>query len=157
MSDPSSIGMSWAQQPSGIMPKDRAHLQELIEEALREWSDETPERDEDGDFPIRTDDAEIILRPFDEQAVMELMSPVLVEITNPPAAEELANELNAQPGPIKFIYTQGAIVAFAYVFTTPWVPDHLSIAIGGLSETVASLDDDLDRRVSGEYVVERDS
>lgn len=154
MSDPSSIGMSWS-QPAGVMPKDRAHLQELIEEALRGWSDEAPERDEDGDFPIRTDDAEIILRPFEDQAVMELMAPILVEVQNPPAAEELANELNGRPGPIKFIYTQGAIVAFAYVFTMPWVADHLSIAIGGLSETISDLDDDLDKRVSGEYVVER--
>lgn len=154
MSDPSSIGMSW-NQSVGVMPEDRAHLQQLIEEALTEWSDEAPERDEDGDFPIRTDDAEIILRPFEDQAVMELMAPVLVDIQNPPAAEELATELNGQPGPIKFIYTQGAIVAFAYIFTTPWVSDHLSIAIGGLSETIASMDDELDKRVSGDYVVER--
>jgi len=137
--------------PEYLHPKNQAELLEVALETLRSSlgvADLVP--DKDGDIPVRSGSTAVFVRVMPFAPVIELFSPLLVEL---PASEGLLAELNELNGKylhVRFSHAGDTVMATVHLVADPFVPGQLTEALQVLAQLGDSLDNDLQTRFGGE-------
>jgi hypothetical protein len=99
--------------------------------------------DEDGDFPLRSGSIMVFVRVLEDQVLVSLFSPVLVDVADTDALRRALIDVQGQLPLIHFVVEGGVVTAAAQVIADPLVPDHLHRAIALMIRVCDGLDDQL--------------
>lgn len=135
--------------PQAVQPVNREHLDQLVDRAMSSVVGCLPERDSDGDLPIRAGRAVVFVRSHDRAPVVRIFSLMAVDISDLEAAERETNTLNRQVEGIKFLLCDDTIVATVDLSALPFVADHLRFTVARLVAVVSDNAEFLASRVSG--------
>ncbi len=103
--------------------------------------------DDDGDFPLRSGSAMVFIRVLEEQGIVSLFSPVLIEVEDTDALRRALIDLQGHVPLVHFVVDGGVVTAAAQVLANPLVPDHLHRVIG----LMINICDELDDRLQGDF------
>lgn len=135
-------------------PTGPEHLKSLIDQTLIALTGEEPERDEDGDIPIRTGHSIAYVMPHPTEPVIRMVALVVDDVRDPVAAENAITRLNRKVGGAKFILKGDRIAATFELIASPFVPEHLELALSRFCDIVAEHDLGLAHRCGGHVVVD---
>jgi len=116
---------------------------ELVDAALVPVVGGVPAHDDGGDIPIRSGSAIAFVRVAVDGPLIELFSPVLVEVEGSPLALERISQLNRWVRFVSFGWDSGTVYASMHLYCHPFVPEHLRHAVGVLTSVADRLDDEL--------------
>ncbi|HEY5184440.1 MAG TPA: hypothetical protein VIM19_05945 [Actinomycetes bacterium] len=103
--------------------------------------------DEDGDFPLRSGSTMVFVRVLEDQGLVSLFSPVLVDVDDTDALRRALIDVQGQVPLIHFVVEGGVVTAAAQVIAGPLVPDHLHRVIA----LMIGVCDQLDDRLQGDF------
>jgi hypothetical protein len=141
-------------QPLATTPDSRAHLEQLVDQALLQLLGHLPNRDEDGDIPVVSGTAVVFVRTLPHAPVIRIWSEVVVEVRDLDRAKFEVQVLNRDRPFAKFVLVDDRIVAQMHVLADPFVPDHLRQTLAMMCGLADEVDDDLAVRVSGRRFLE---
>lgn len=143
-------GPSAASDGPGITaPRNRPHLQALIDETLIPLVGHVPSRDSDGDVPIPADTAVAFVRALHDRPAIQLYAEVVRKVQEPERAAFEVSVLNRDSWTTKYTFVDDRIIATVTFPAMPFVPSHLHMALSAFLEEIDGVDDDLAVRVSG--------
>ncbi len=160
-------GFDWAgedapstEEPSGanppaIYPRNREHLDELIDETLTEMFGATPQRDSDGDVPVPAGTGVIFVRTHEDSQLIRLFALMATDIKDLDAAIHEVGTLNRDVDSVKFVVYKNSVIASAELFAWPFAPTQLRPLLAHMREVVKEHDTDLARRVGGRVFLDR--
>lgn len=127
--------------PRCVQPRDKAHLQQLVDKALEPWFGFPPEHDNDGDIPLRfaAGTAYVSVKP--SEPVVEINSTLVHSVSGRTRAAELLVDLNLQLPDVMLHLVQDCVVAQVRVSGAPFVADHLLWAVRMLSHVWEQVDE----------------
>lgn len=128
---------------------DREQIQRMVDQALTEYLGELPRKDSDGDIPVRSGTALVFIRVLDDHPLVELKSPLVVDISGRTRAAEVVADLNATWRQAKFVLIRDVVVLLLELPTVPFVARHLVEALAYISRLADDLDDELADRLGG--------
>ncbi|NMM86137.1 hypothetical protein B2J88_17470 [Rhodococcus sp. SRB_17] len=131
-------------------PHDVDHLKELVTLALIPMLGNLPERDGDGDIPIRVGSTVMFIGPLADSLDVQLFSPLVQDISNRTRAAEVIADLNRKWSRIKFVLIDDRLSVFLEVAGSPFVPKHLTDTCASLTSFLRSVDDEFAARIGGE-------
>ncbi|MEV0948197.1 hypothetical protein [Rhodococcus sp. NPDC049939] len=134
---------------SAVVPRDVEHLQELITLALVPLLGVLPERDPDGDVPIRMSNTILFVGPVADSVDVQLFAPLVHNISDRTRAAEVTADLNRTWSRIKFILVDDRLSAFVEVPGNPFVPQHLTDNCSLFSDFLETVDDEFSKRFGG--------
>lgn len=148
---------SWQDQPRppagpedvAIVPADRADLDRLVDEQLRQILGHPPMRDPDGDVAIRMGSAMIFLRSTPDASEVVVFSPLVHDVSGRSRACEVLNDLNVELRYGRFALHKDRVYVQASVLARPFVPAHLRQVLGVISQVADWIDDDLADKLGG--------
>jgi len=105
--------------------------------------------DSDGDIPLRYGSAMVFVRVFGDPPIIRVFSPVLAEARMGVDLAQVVNELNGQHLFVKWLISDGSVVASVDLFGDPLAAQHVLHACGVLGETVNELDEQLQEQFGG--------
>lgn len=127
----------------------RADIQRVVDETLTRHLGELPRKDGDGDIPVRAGSALVFVSVLHDLPLVELKSPLVVDIEGRTRAAEIIADLNATWRQAKFVLIRDVVVLLLELPTEPFVPQHLVGALTYISSLADQLDDELARRLGG--------
>ncbi|HRV68691.1 MAG TPA: hypothetical protein P5108_04495 [Marmoricola sp.] len=130
-------------------PRDREHLDQLLDQFFLAHVGDTPERDEDGDIAIEVGESVVYLRASQDAPVVNLFCLVATDISDQDAALYEVNELNRRIDGVNFFVVNDRIHASAALIAMPLLFDSLNHVFRSMCELVASNDRQLARRTGG--------
>lgn len=130
-------------------PEGYEDLQRMVDEALAPVFGHPPNKDADGDIPIRSGSAMVFVRVRRDSPVVEVFAPLVRDITGRTRAAEVVADLNRKALLIKFLLIEDSVLAGIALPAVPFVPEHLRAMLSLLSDTADDLDDGLAERLSG--------
>jgi hypothetical protein len=131
------------------MPRDRQHLNDLVDAELAEMYGHQPIRDAEGDVAIRVGSTMLFLRtPQDGQEVV-VFAAVVHDVAGRSRAAEVLNDLNVEARWVKFQLIRDRVFVTISVLSRPFVPNHLHQAVRILSEVADGIDDELAAKLNG--------
>ncbi|MFW6598487.1 T3SS (YopN, CesT) and YbjN peptide-binding chaperone 1 [Propionibacteriaceae bacterium Y2011] len=139
---------------AAVMPTDQAHLDGLVDEALTTMFGHTPNRDSDGDVPIRTGDGIVFVCTDDSAQWVRLLSPVVVDIHDTEAAAETVAGLNRDLAGMKFTLEEHQMIAAVDVPAMPFSADQLRLLVHQLCKLIASRGGELAAQLDGHTFAE---
>ncbi|WP_072688255.1 T3SS (YopN, CesT) and YbjN peptide-binding chaperone 1 [Rhodococcus marinonascens] len=142
---------------SAVLPRDVEHLQELIMLSLVPLLGLLPERDPDGDVPIRMGNTILFVGPVADSFDVQLFAPLIYDISDRTRAAEVTGDLNRTWSRIKFILVDDRLSAFLEVPGNPFVPQHLTDTCNLFSEFLETVDDEFSKRFGGKLSFYRDN
>ncbi|AOW94862.1 hypothetical protein BFN03_11740 [Rhodococcus sp. WMMA185] len=142
---------------SAFVPRDVEHLQELITHALVPLLGILPERDPDGDIPIRMHNTILFVGPIADSVDVQLFAPLVHSISDRTRAAEVTADLNRTWSRIKFVLVDDRLSAFLEVSGNPFVPQHLTDNCSLFSDFLESVDDEFSKRFGGKLSFYRDN
>ncbi|MFV0461138.1 MAG: T3SS (YopN, CesT) and YbjN peptide-binding chaperone 1 [Actinomycetales bacterium] len=128
---------------------DREHIQQLVDEALARYLGQPPHKDSDGDIPIRSGSALVFIRVLEDEPLVELKSPLVVDIAGRTRAAEVVADLNATWRQAKFVLVRDVVVLLLELPTTPFIAEHLIESLALVSRLADDLDNELAERLGG--------
>jgi hypothetical protein len=129
-----------ADLPAAVVPRGREDLGALVVRALATVLGHTPHRDADGDVPVRTSGALTFVRVHRTEPVVELLCPLVEQVTDRARAADLVAELNRGRGLVRLSLVEDSVVAGATLPALPFVAQHLRDALELMGETVETFD-----------------
>lgn len=138
-----------ADMPRAVMPEDTEHLRALVDEALTPVFGHVPEKDADGDIPVRSGSALVFVRVLPDLPVVGLFAPLVRGITGRTRAAEVLSDLNRTWTMVKFVLVDDGVLAVIQLPAVPFVAEHLRDMLGLLSQVADALDDELADRLEG--------
>jgi hypothetical protein len=130
-------------------PVDRDHLDQLIDQALTPMLGHTPERDSDGDVPLRAGSAVVFVRSHGRTPLIRLFAEMVVEIADTDAAVHEVDALNREIEGVKFSLHGDKVLASADLLALPFAAEHLQCLLAHVCDVVSSHDAALARRTGG--------
>jgi hypothetical protein len=130
-------------------PTSREGIQQLLDMTLTDHLGQEPHKDGDGDIPIRSGSALVFIKVLEDQPLIELKSPLVVDISGRTRAAEVIADLNATWRMAKFVLIRDVVVVLVELMTDPFVPRHLLAALQFISTLADDLDDELATRLGG--------
>ncbi|MEJ7627958.1 MAG: YbjN domain-containing protein [Nocardioidaceae bacterium] len=146
---PAVAGRTPTDEPLAVMPTGRDHLRALVDHALTPVFGHAPVRDEDGDIPVRSGSAMVFVRVLPDAPVIELFSPLLLEVEGSALVLERITRLNRRMRFVSFFWDGGTVYARTQLFCQPFVSDHLRHALMVISEVADRLDDEMRPELGG--------
>ena len=134
---------------AAVIPRNRAHLQELVDAALTPVFGHAPEHDDDGDIPVTFGSALLFVRVLEGVPVVQLFSSVVEGVTELERAAFEVGVLNRDSGFLRYVLVGDRVMAFLQIPAYPFVPAHLRAMVSLMSEAADAVDDDLAVRVGG--------
>jgi hypothetical protein len=147
--EPSPVPEEASVEAPATYPRDRDHLQALVDEALTPFFGHLPRHDGDDDIPVVSGSAMVFVRVLDDAPVVELFCPLVCEVADRDRAAFEVSVLNRDQRFLKFVLAEDDVMAHLYLPAYPFAPEHLRTMLGLMSRTVDALDDDLVARVGG--------
>ncbi|WP_054247972.1 T3SS (YopN, CesT) and YbjN peptide-binding chaperone 1 [Rhodococcus opacus] len=142
---------------AAVVPRDVEHLHELITLALVPMLGLLPERDPDGDVPIRMGNTILFVGPLADTVDVQLFAPLVHDISDRTRAAEVTADLNRTWSRIKFVLVDDRLSAFLEVSGNPFVPQHLTDSCKAFSDFLSTVDNEFASRFGGELFFHRDS
>ena len=139
---------------TATFPDSTDHLNRLIEHSLANLLDEVPERDSDGDLPIRFDNNVVFVGTHPERPMIRLFSVIAKDVTDHEAALQEVARLNRTVEGVKFVIVKSTIVAAAELLAWPYTPTQFQALLAHVCDTVAKHEDDLVERVGGQHFLQ---
>jgi hypothetical protein len=131
------------------MPRDRQHLNDLVDAELAEIYGRTPIRDVDGDVAIRVGSTMLFLRTSKDGQEVVVFAPVVHDIAGRSRATEVLNDLNVEARWVKFQLIKDRVFVTVSVLSRPFVPAHLRQAVRILSDVADGIDNELAAKLNG--------
>ncbi len=156
-------GIAWEPEPvpqaqvvdaPATFPESPVHLEQLVEDTLAEVLGEVPERDRDGDFPIRFDHNVVFVGVHGEKAAIRLFSLMAQGVTDQDAALREVARLNRTVEGRKFLVIDTTVLAAVELTAWPFAPMHLKTMLARLCDVVAKHEDDLVDAVGGRHFLQ---
>jgi hypothetical protein len=135
-------------------PRDREHLQELVDAALTPFFGHEPSHDEDDDIPVVSGSAMVFVRVLEEAPIVQLFCPLVREVGDRDRAAFEVSVLNRDQRFLKFVLAGDDVMVHMYLPAYPFAPEHLRAMLALMSSSVDTLDDDLVARVGGRRMFE---
>ena len=145
------------EEPLAVTPTCRAHLDQLIDQALVPIFGRVPIRDEDGDIPVTSGTAVVFVRTQPHGPVIKIWAEVAVEIGHLDRAKFEIEVLNRDHPFVKFELVDDRIAANVLLPAAPFVPEHLRQTLTMMCQVADAVDDDLAVRVGGRRFLEHDA
>lgn len=125
-------------------------LEQRVEAALREFLqvDELV-RDDDGDWPVRSDEAMVYLRVVSEPAHVTVFSPILLGTPSSPALLDAVNDINNTIRVARAIAMNDGVMLAADVYDQPHIEDGVIHAFKAVSSLANEMSGDLQSRFGG--------
>lgn len=123
-----------------IVPRDRAHLDELVTEELTQMFGHPPLRDADDDVTIRVGSSMVFVRTTPAADEVLLFSAIVHDIEGRSRAVEVLNDLNVEAKYGRFALFKDRVSVTLSLMAHPFVPAHLHQGV----RIISSLADDLD-------------
>ncbi len=131
------------------MPRDRQHLNDLVDAELAEMYGHQPIRDAEGDVAIRVGSTMLFLRTSQDGQEVVIFAAVVHDVAGRSRAAEVLNDLNVEARWVKFQLIRDRVFVTISVLSRPFVPDHLHQAVRILSEVADGIDDELAAKLNG--------
>ncbi|MGH1564677.1 T3SS (YopN, CesT) and YbjN peptide-binding chaperone 1 [Mumia sp. DW29H23] len=142
------------EEPLAVMPRDRDHLAELVDDALTSVFGHAPTKNDDGDIPVRTAAARIYVRVPDDEPAVDLFGSVVLDVRDREAAAREVGILNRDTRYVTFVLRGDQVTARVHVPASPFVPSHLRDLLSVTLDVVADATDDLVARTGGRRAVD---
>jgi T3SS (YopN, CesT) and YbjN peptide-binding chaperone 1/T3SS (YopN, CesT) and YbjN peptide-binding chaperone 3 len=131
------------------MPRDKHHLNDLVDAELAKMYGHQPIRDAEGDVAIRVGSTMLFLRASRDAQEVVIFAAVVHDIAGRSRAAEVLNDLNAEARWVKFQLIRDRVFVSISVLSRPFVPAHLHQAVRILSEVADGIDDELAAKLKG--------
>ena len=140
--------------PSGrelvaVMPRDRAHLDELVAEEFSHLYGHPPVRDADGDITIRVGSGMVFVRTSPQADEVVLFSPIVHDVEGRSRATEVLNDLNVEARRGRFALHRDRVLVSTSLPAKPFVPAHLHQAVEDFNRLVDEIDELLAEKLRG--------
>lgn len=146
---PVVVGQVQADEALAVMPSGPDHLRALVDHALTPVFGHAPVRDADGDIPVRSGSAMVFVRVLPDGPVIELFSPLLLDVEGSALVLERITRLNRRMRFVSFFWDGGTVYARTQLFCQPFVSEHLRHALMVISEVADRLDDEMRPELGG--------
>ncbi len=165
---PSSLcatGLDWQGEPfppvaresqreaTTTFPHDKEQLDALIGEVLDAILSEVPDRDDDGDVPIRTGRTVVYIRTQQGSPMIRLFAQMARDVDNKDAALREVDRLNRTVEGIKFIVHETTVIATAELLGWPFAPTQFQALLTHMCDAVAKHEGDLVDHVGGRFFI----
>lgn len=137
-----------------VYPEDADDLQRLVDETLTPLFGHPPEKDDDGDIPVRSGSALMFVRVRHETPVVEVFAPLVRDISDRTRAAEVVADLNRGSLFIRYVLFDDTVMAVISLPAMPFVPAHVRDMLSVLSDTAGNIDDEVATRLGGRLMFE---
>ncbi len=141
------------QDATATFPDNREELDRLIEHTLSHLLDEVPDRDGDGDIPIRTGRTVLFVRTQEGSPMIRLFALMAKEVADRDAALREVDRLNRTVDGVKFILHDTNVIATAGLLAWPFAPTQFQTLLTHMCDAVAKHEADLVDHVGGRHFV----
>ena len=131
------------------MPRDRRHLDELVDAELGRMFGYPPIHDTEGDVAFRVGSTMLFLRTAPDAQEVIVFAAVVHDVAGRSRAAEVLNDLNVAARWVKFQLIRDRVFVTVSVFARPFVAAHLQQAMKILAETADGIDDELAVKLGG--------
>jgi hypothetical protein len=132
-----------------ILPRDRRHLNDLVDAELTALYGHPPIRDEEGDVAIRVGSTMIFLRTATDAQEVVVFAAVVHDLEGRSRAAEVLNDLNVEARWVKFQLVRDRVFVTYSVPARPFVAAHLHQAVAIMSDVADGIDDELAAKLKG--------
>lgn len=139
-----------------VFPRDREHLQALVDEALTPYFGRPPTHDEDDDIPVVSGSALVFVRVVRKAPAVHLFCSLVHDVRDLQRATYEVTLLNRRHRFLKFVLFDDSVMAYVDIPAYPFAPEHLRQMLSLMSEAADELDDELARRVGARRTFEPD-
>lgn len=137
-----------------VMPHDREHLDQLVEQALVPVFGAVPIRDGDGDIPVSSGSARVFVHTLPAAPLIRIWAELVVQIADLQRARFETEVLNRDRPFAKFTLVGDRIIGQVLLPAAPFVPAHLTQTLEMMCVLADEVDDDLAIRVGGRRFLE---
>ena len=134
---------------TAVMPRDRAHLDELVTRELTDLFGHAPLRDADGDITIRVGSSLVFVRTTPTADEVVLFSVMVHDVEGRSRAVEVLNDLNVEAKYGRFALIGDRVFVTLSLLAHPLVPAHLLQGLRIISPTADKMDDILATKLRG--------
>lgn len=134
---------------SAVLPRDRTHLNALVDAELARLFGYPPMHDTEGDVAIRVGSTMLFLRTSPDAQEVVVFAPVVHDVAGRSRAAEVLNDLNVEARWVKFQLVRDRVFVTVSVLARPFVPAHLHAAVKILAETADGIDGELAVKLGG--------
>lgn len=131
------------------MPRNRAHLDDMVELELTHMFGHAPIRDAEGDIAIRVGSSVVFVRSAVDADEVLVFSPLVHEVEGRSRAVEVLNDLNADSRYGRFALVRDRVFASVSLLARPFVPAHLHEGVRIMSAIADAIDDELAAKLRG--------
>ncbi len=131
------------------MPRDREHLDKLVEAELTAMFGHPPIRDSEGDVAIRVGSSVVFVRTGADGGEVVVFSPLVHDVEGRSRAVEVLNDLNVESRYGRFSLHRDRVFVSISLFARPFVPAHLHEGVRVMSQLADAIDDDLAVKLRG--------
>ena len=149
---PATAGEAEPESPA-TFPDSRAALDGLVEHTLSHILNEVPDRDDDGDIPIRTGRTVLFVRTQEGSPMIRLFALMAKDVADHDAALREVDRLNRAVDGVKFILHNSTVIATAGLLGWPFAPTQFQALLTHMCDEVAKQEADLVERVGGRHFV----
>ena len=132
-----------------LLPRNRSHLDQLVEAELADMYGYTPLRDAEGDVAIRVGSTMLFLRTAADGQEVIIFAAVVHDVSGRSRATEVLNDLNVEARWVKFQLVRDRVFVTLSVPAKPFVPAHLHQAVRVVSDTADGIDEELAAKLDG--------
>lgn len=155
--DPTSATEHLDQAMQAVVPRDRDHLLELVDEALAPVFGHVPEKDDDGDIPVVSGSSLVFVRVHERTPTIELLASVVSDIEDLARARFEVGVLNRDSHFVRYALVDDSVLAYLHIPGYPFVPHHLRALLQLMASVVDGVDDDLAVRIGGRRFSDSDA
>ncbi|MDR0416582.1 MAG: YbjN domain-containing protein [Propionibacteriaceae bacterium] len=134
---------------TAVLPKNAAHLGDLVAAVLRAAPDITPVRDADGDLAIRVGSAMVFVRVPADACEVLVFAPLVHDVDGRSRAMEVLNDINSHARWVRFALLRDRVFVSMSILARPFVPAHLRQAIAEVCKVADGVDDLLAQSLHG--------
>jgi hypothetical protein len=132
-----------------LLPRNRSHLDQLVDAELADMYGYPPLRDAEGDVAIRVGSTMLFLRTAADGQEVIIFAAVVHDVSGRSRATEVLNDLNVEARWVKFQLVRDRVFVTLSVPAKPFVPAHLHQAVRVVSDTADGIDEELAAKLDG--------
>ena len=132
-----------------VVPRDRDHLDALVESELVQLFGHQPLRDDEGDFALRVGSTMVFVRSTRDAREVIVFSALVHDVEGRSRAVEVLNDLNSEARYVRFQLIRDRVFLTLSVLAHPFVPAHLHQAIKAVSDVGDGIDEELAAKLRG--------
>lgn len=134
---------------TAVVPRDDAHLREIVSAVAEDLTGNPPTLDEDGDYVIRIGSRLVFLIPRAQDRILRIWVPLLSRISGRTRTSELIGDLNACAPYVKVVLREDQVNATIDIVASPFVPEHLRDMLTRLTGFLENFDEQFADRFDG--------